>query len=136
MCARSLLCSRNLILLLVLRGGTSNNYGEWSFGISQSWSTHITCTCMHILGLLANITIGKTLTSLACSMTSLTETIITSWTCSNHFSTAPRAADVEIDWLSFTFSPSLLNIDTMSRLSRNSSLQRVHNMLCECVRIS
>ncbi len=61
-------------------------------------------------------------TSFARSMTSLTETIMTSCTCSSHFSTAPRAAAVEMDWLISTFSPSLLNMAVMSRPSVNCSL--------------
>ena len=74
---------------------------------------------------------------MAASMTSCMDMSITSWTCSSHFSTAPRASDVEICRLSFTFSPSLENMARMSSLESNSSLAipSKHFLRCGCTRI-
>ena len=65
---------------------------------------------------------GRLLTSLALAVTSLMDKIMVSCTCSNHFSTAPRAAEVEMALVKSTFSPSLLNMAIMSRFFSNSSL--------------
>ena len=101
--------------------------------------TYITCTCIHV------VTCRLSLTSLAFCVTSLTDMIMVSWTWSNHFSTAPRAADVEMVLENSTFSPSLLNIATISRFSVNSSLERkwrkcmlhvkvhMHELTCRCL---
>lgn len=62
------------------------------------------------------------LTSLERLITSLTLLSMMSSTCTSHFSTAPRASDVEIHSMSSTRSPSLLNMAWMSRLGRKSSL--------------
>ena len=61
-------------------------------------------------------------TSIDAAQTSFTDISIMSCTCSSHFSTAPRASDVEIVWLILTFSPSLLNMAWISSLLSNSSL--------------
>ncbi|RNA24725.1 hypothetical protein BpHYR1_026639 [Brachionus plicatilis] len=74
---------------------------------------------------------------LASSITSRTDSSITFWTCRSHFSTAPLASAVFIDWLNFTFSFSLLNIACMSSLESNSSLAMPskHFFKCGCTRI-
>ncbi len=62
------------------------------------------------------------LTSLERLITSLMLLSMMSSTCTSHFSTAPRASDVEISWMSSTRSPSLLYMAWMSKLGRKSSL--------------
>lgn len=61
-------------------------------------------------------------TSLERLITSLMLLSMMSSTCTSHFSTAPRASEVEIFSMSSTRSPSLLYMAWMSRLGRKSSL--------------
>lgn len=67
------------------------------------------------------------LTSLDRATTSLTLRIIKSSTCTSHFSTAPLASDVEMCWISWTRSPSPLNIAWARRVC--NSIQ-VHQPSC------
>lgn len=77
-------------------------------------------------------------TTLDRATTSLTLQSITSSTCTSHFSTAPLASDVEICWISWTRSPSLLYMayekTVQSLIKSHESLWyiRVGNV-CECL---
>ncbi|CAB1336130.1 unnamed protein product [Coregonus sp. 'balchen'] len=62
------------------------------------------------------------LTTLERATTSLTERSMMSSTCTSHFSTAPRASEVEISWMSCTRSASLLYMAWRDGLGRKSSL--------------